>query len=76
MILNKAKTVFMYLSKAQLRIRRERDKKKQLVLDEIKKDIFLVDQIIASFRAVDMGLYQKYLVRIENLKKIIKKLET
>ncbi len=76
MILNKAKTMFMYLSKAKLRIRRERQKQRQAVLDDLKKDIFVIDQIIAKFKTNDINLYKRYLVRVDNLKKIIKKLES
>lgn len=73
MIYNKSKTFFLTIAKANYELQQEKKQKKQLLLQEIKKEIFIIDQIISTLKNTNHPKYLKHKDRVEKLKKIIKK---
>lgn len=74
MILKKSKRLFLQLASTKRKLDLEKKQKNKEIILSLQKELFLADQILAKLKSTsDKKTYENVFLKLERLKKIIKK---
>jgi hypothetical protein len=74
MILKKSKKLFLQISSAKRKLDLQKKQQNKEIIKSLQKELFLADQILAKLKTTsDEETYSKIFLKLERLKKIIKK---